>query len=87
MHWYEDQRPGFGVEFVGVVEAALEIVAEHPELHAVWADDPRYRRKVIRRFPYCVFYEIRESHVEIVAVAHAKRTGLLVAPQSALKFW
>jgi hypothetical protein len=28
---------------------------------------------VIRRFPYCVFYEIRESHVEIVAVAHAKR--------------
>jgi toxin ParE1/3/4 len=71
--WYEARNRGLGVEFMGVVEAALERVAENPEAFAQWRMDPRYRRHVIRRFPYSIFYEIRPDHIEIVAVAHAKR--------------
>ena len=33
----------------------------------------RYRRIVVRRFPYVVFIEVRVQDVEVVAAAHASR--------------
>jgi hypothetical protein len=35
--------------------------------------DARYRRAVVRRFPYLLFYEVRGDLIEFVAVAHVRR--------------
>jgi plasmid stabilization system protein ParE len=71
--WYEEKRSGLGVEFVAVVEKALQSALENPEACPVWRPDRPYRKRPLKRFPYVVFFRIDSSTIEIVAVAHAKR--------------
>ncbi len=71
--WYEARREGLGIEFLGVIEEAMARVANAPNAWPVWAPNVRYRRTVLRRFPYLLFYEIRGDTIEFVAVAHASR--------------
>ena len=73
MRWYERRRRGLGAEFVGCIEAAVTRAAETPQAFEAWTESPRYRRVVVARFPYLVFFEMRPDTVEIVAVAHASR--------------
>jgi len=40
----------------------------------VWRDDRAYRKRLLTRFPYVVFYElVGRDRVDVVAVAHARR--------------
>jgi hypothetical protein len=39
----------------------------------MWRSDRPYRRRLLTRFPYVVFYEVVDDAVEVIAVAHAKR--------------
>lgn len=71
--WYEGRREGLGAEFLGVVEAAMAEAATTPQRWPAWELDGRYRRVVLRRFPYLLFYEVRSNSIEFVAVAHARR--------------
>ena len=69
--WYEDKNPGLGVEFLDDVERVLARIASRPyQYPAVHRD---VRRAVVRRFPYGVFYTIRDSRVLVVACFHARR--------------
>lgn len=47
-------------------------VLEAPHAWSRW-QDTRYRRVVLDRFPYLLFYEERGDTIEFVAVAHASR--------------
>ena len=69
--WYEDQRPGLGEEFLGAVQAGLELVAAHPLAAPIVHRDTR--RLLLRRFPYGVFYRLVEDDIVVVGVLHAKR--------------
>jgi plasmid stabilization system protein ParE len=71
--WYEAKRTGLGVELIAVVDRAFEEILEAPLACAVWRDDRPYRRKILARFPYVIFFQIHGDVVEIMAVAHAKR--------------
>jgi plasmid stabilization system protein ParE len=71
--WYESKRVGLGVELVAVVDRAFDEILDAPVSHALWRADRPYRRKVLTRFPYIVFFRATDEAVEIVAVAHAKR--------------
>ncbi len=73
LRWYERCRRGLGLEFIAALDRALIRIAEKPHEFQQWKDDPRYRRAVLDRFPYLVFFEIRGTEIEVVAVAHAKR--------------
>jgi toxin ParE1/3/4 len=53
--WYEDRRAGLGEEFLSCVDACIEAMGRTPEMHAVVYEN--YRRALVRRFPYAVFYE------------------------------
>jgi plasmid stabilization system protein ParE len=53
--WYEGRRTGLGEEFLSCVDACLEGIRRTPEMHAVVHEN--YRRGLVRRFPYVVFYE------------------------------
>ena len=53
--WYEDRRVGLGEEFLNSVDACIEGIRRSPELHA--PIHRAYRRGLLRRFPYAVYYE------------------------------
>jgi plasmid stabilization system protein ParE len=68
--WYENRRIGLGEEFLSSVDACLESIRRRPEMCPVVHES--YRRCLVRRFPYAVFYEYSET-VTIYAVLHASR--------------
>ena len=65
------RRSGLREEFLSSVDAGLESIRRRPETHPVVHED--YRRSLIRRFPYAVFYEQSETTVTIYAVFHTSR--------------
>src|ERR1019366_4091906 len=69
--WYEGRRAGLGEEFLSSVDACLEGIRRRPEMYPVVHEG--YRRSLIRRFPYAVFYEQSEATVTIYAVFHTSR--------------
>lgn len=73
--YYEARRPGLGVELIMAVDVALSTIADAPLAFPRWRDDRSYRKYVLQRFPYLIFYTCSQpdDEVMIVAVAHAKR--------------
>ena len=68
--WYNRIRPGLGDDLVLCVEHALGRILENPEAFIVVL--PGVRRALIRRFPYGVFFRVRQQRVEIEAVFHLR---------------
>jgi len=71
--WYEGKRRGLGVEFVALVDQALQAIVENPQAFAIWLPNRPYRKHPLKRFPYVVFFAVDSAAVEIVAIAHVKR--------------
>jgi plasmid stabilization system protein ParE len=71
--WYEAKRPGLGVELVAMVDRAFEEMAGDPFVCGLWREDRPYRRKVLTRFPYVIFFRVDADAIVVIAVAHAKR--------------
>ena len=69
--WYEQQRPGLGVNFVACVQDVLDRIVTTPELYPQVFED--VRRAIVWRFPYSVFYKIEPSQVVVLAVFHSRR--------------
>ena len=69
--WYEEQRPGLGLEYVAAVGRVLLDIGDNPDLYSVWKQP--WRRALLQRLPYVVFFEIEVDRVVVWAVAHAKR--------------
>ena len=69
--WYESRRTGLGDEFLDCLDACIAAILRMPEMQAVV--HKQYRRALIRRFPYAVFYECKEHTVTVYAVFHAAR--------------
>jgi len=74
--YYEEQRPGLGLDFFLAIEAAVDLAAEAPVAGSpLPGPDPRYRvrKYVVKRFPYLIFVAGEGSHRKIVAISHAAR--------------
>jgi len=69
--WYDERLPGLGATFLRSVDACLTRIQRYPEAYPVV--HPRVRRAPLRRFPYGVFYVIRDDRVDVLAVHHARR--------------
>jgi plasmid stabilization system protein ParE len=69
--WYEKRRQGLGEEFLSCIDACIQSICRTPELHAKLYRD--YRRAIVRRFPYVIFYEHHGSTVTIYGVLHSSR--------------
>lgn len=69
--WYEDQRVGLGEEFLGCVDACIAALLRAPEMCAEVYES--YRRALVRRFPYAVFYEYAEGTVTVYSVFHTSQ--------------
>jgi plasmid stabilization system protein ParE len=62
---------GLGEGFLRAVEACFARITRHPEAHAV--AHGRVRRARLHRFPYSVYYVIREDFIDVLAVYHGRR--------------
>ena len=69
--WYEGRRAGLGEEFLSCVDACIQVICRMPEMHAVVHEG--YRRGLVRRFPYAVFYEYTNDRVTVYGVFHTSR--------------
>jgi len=72
MGFYENRAPGLGVALAGIVEEAVEKIAEAPE---AWPRHGRsgFRKYFTDRFPFIIFYMDLPDCVWIAAIAHASR--------------
>ncbi len=69
--WYESRTEGLGDAYLLAVHACLVRIARHPEAYAV--QHSGVRRARLDRFPYGVFYTIRENFIDVLAVYHTRR--------------
>lgn len=69
--WYEDRRSSLGGEFLNCVDACIEAIRRTPEMHIVVYEN--YRRGLVRRFPYAIFYEYAAGTVTIYGIFHTSR--------------
>ena len=62
---------GLGEEFLSCVDACIQAICRNPEMYSTVYRD--YRRGLVRRFPYSVFYEYVENTVTVYCVFHNSR--------------
>ena len=68
--WYEERRPGLGLEFVSEINCSVYLLAENPERFPIMHRDVRCVRA--RRFPYSVFF--RAEHRRVIGIPCASRS-------------
>jgi plasmid stabilization system protein ParE len=64
--WYEEQRRGLGFDFLDCVEASIETIQQMPKLYAKHHE--HFRRALIRRFPFSIFFTIEEKEIVVHAI-------------------
>jgi plasmid stabilization system protein ParE len=69
--WYEQQDPGLGDEFLRCLDTAYARISEFPEYYPIRFDC--FRRILIRRFPYAVYFEHDERNVWVHYVFHCSQ--------------
>ena len=66
--WYQERRDGLGEEFLTCVDACIQAACRSPEMNAIIRKD--YRRALVRRFPYSIFYGYVGNSVTVYSVFH-----------------
>jgi plasmid stabilization system protein ParE len=69
--WYESRRVGLGEEFLSSVDACMERIGREPAIYVRVHEE--YRRALVRRFPYAIFFESTGTAVTVYAVFHTSR--------------
>ena len=69
--WYNKQRHGLGEDFLLAVEAELNSITRNPNQYAIMRGC--YRRAVVQRFPFGIFYAVENDKVIVFAIWHYKR--------------
>lgn len=69
--WYEARAVGLGEQFLASLDAQLESIAGSPLLYQRVYEE--FRRALVRRFPYTIFFEFTEDRVMVFAVFHTAR--------------
>ncbi|MGI8602350.1 MAG: type II toxin-antitoxin system RelE/ParE family toxin [Verrucomicrobiales bacterium] len=70
-NWYEEREPGLGEDFLRCVEPCVSNIQRHPLMYPVASDE--FRRALIRRFPFEVFYEPASDNITIYSVFHCSQ--------------
>src|SRR4051794_37296264 len=69
--WYRKISPDLSDDFVVAVDEALELAQTHPlAFHQVYRT---FRRVLLRRFPYALFYHLGDDRIIVVAILHQAR--------------
>jgi plasmid stabilization system protein ParE len=69
--WYESRRFGLGEEFLSSVDACINAICRTPKMHATIHET--FRRGLVRKFPYAVFYDFDGATVIVYCVFHTSQ--------------
>lgn len=74
--WYDDQRPGLGLEFLEAIDEAFVRVGRlgvdgRPVVGV--PSELNVRRIRVQRFPYAVVFLELDDHIRVLAIAHDRR--------------
>ena len=70
--YYEGRQVGLGDDFVAEVEQAVQRIAQTPQAFPLHGS-AGYRKCILRRFPYTLFFLELPDRIWIAAVAHQRR--------------
>ena len=68
---YEEFQKGRGELFMRQLDAALTLLRQHPDIAPVYSG--RYRRLLMRDFPYGVFYEVQPKRIVVGAIVDLRQ--------------
>ena len=69
--WYESQRIGLGEDFLLALEESYSKISRTPRVYQII--HKIVRRKLLRRFPYGVFFVLQDDEVIVIAIMHTRR--------------
>jgi plasmid stabilization system protein ParE len=69
--WYAHQREDLDLQFMQSIDDAVSRIVANPQQYPTVYRT--LRRKVVRRFPFAIFYTVSADQVEVVAVFHSRR--------------
>ncbi len=69
--YYEERVAGLGVDFLNEVDEAVRVIVAMPKCWPVLERD--VRRYLLRRFPFALYFRIREDYIQILACKHHSR--------------
>ncbi|MBI5632224.1 MAG: type II toxin-antitoxin system RelE/ParE family toxin [Nitrospirae bacterium] len=69
--WYYERGMHLAAAFEAEVERSVKFISESPERWPVYRE--KFRRVLVRRFPYSLIYEIKDRGPVVLAVAHGHR--------------
>ena len=69
--WYENKKKGLGKEFLNELEDIYNRIQNNPNQFPVI--NHLYRKAVLRKFPFIVFFIIEEDKIYVIAVFHVSR--------------
>jgi toxin ParE1/3/4 len=70
--YYEDYQQGRGAVFMRHLEVAFTHIRTFPEIAPIFHQ--RYRRLLVPRFPYGIFYSIESSRIIVTAVMYLRQS-------------
>lgn len=71
--WYQERSPRSADRFEAETERVLEMIAANPSMFARYDEDHQF--VMLRRFPFSMVYQVHSDHVEVVALAHSRRSA------------
>ncbi len=69
--WYGDRGHDLGDQFLQALDQCLDAIERNPLAFAIVHRD--FRRALLHRFPYCVFYFASEQEIVVLACVHGHR--------------
>jgi Arc/MetJ-type ribon-helix-helix transcriptional regulator len=73
--WSEDQRAGFGEEFIDEVIEAFGAIERHPQRYprSILRTNKELRQCRLDRFPHSIIYQLTDVGCFVLAIAHPSR--------------
>ena len=76
-HYLEEGADEAALGFIDALERTFTQIGRHPESGSIrFAHElnlPGLRSWPLKRFPYLVFYVVRDAHVDVWRILHARR--------------
>lgn len=69
--YYEARVQGLGFDFLSEINRVVKSIEDQPEASPIIKG--LIRRRIIRRFPYAILYQIDQTEIVILAVMHQHR--------------
>jgi plasmid stabilization system protein ParE len=77
--WYEEKSPGLGEDFLRMFFASAAEIPRTPFLYA--EVHSQFRRRLLRRFPYAIYYRVKKNEVIIWGLFHCARDPKTIRDQ------